>query len=154
MSAGVADRTGYPRPATAVGISVVARVAREEHVPEDVARRWFEEMLKFLDTVGAMRRARDRRALVPSPQVDAAWHAFILHTRPYSEFCERHHGGYVHHDVAPPDAPEGDPGALLDYLVTRVLIGRRYGPIDEAAWPLNWGEGPAEHDAGEAGRGG
>lgn len=34
----------------------------------------------------------------PTVQCDEAWHAFILHTREYAEFCDKHIGRFVHHE--------------------------------------------------------
>ncbi len=33
-----------------------------------------------------------------SDSVDPFWHAHILHTHDYMEFCDRAVGGYMHHD--------------------------------------------------------
>ena len=38
-----------------------------------------------------------------SLRVDEAWHQFVLFTREYSEFCQRHFGRFLHH--APSTAP-------------------------------------------------
>lgn len=135
----------YAVPDAAVRRSVIARIVRDEGVAPELAERWFVEMLKFLDTCGALALEQDPRGVVPSKQVDAAWHAFILHTRPYTEFCERHFGGYLHHDVTPP-AEDGDggpagngiPQALFAYLLTRVLVAQRHDGLDEEVWPLPW----------------
>ncbi|ENO3978372.1 hypothetical protein ACBI01_002521 [Aeromonas veronii] len=48
--------------------------------------------------------------LVIFPQIlsiDEMWHAFILCTREYHDFCQRYFGGYIHH------APNADPGHVL-----------------------------------------
>jgi hypothetical protein len=133
----------YAVPDEAVVVSVIARIVQDEGVSIATAERWFSELLKFLDTDGEMRRAGNRRPLVPSPAVDAAWHAFILHTQSYADFCERHLGGFAHHRVAPPGASEVDVEPLFQYLLTRVLIAKRHGELDEELWPLTWGDRPA-----------
>ena len=130
---------GFAAPEQAVTDSVVARISKQEAVSRETAAHWFVELLKFMDTGSVMRRAGDARRLVPSDAVDAAWHAFILHTRPYTEFCEEHHGGYVHHQVAAVDARQDDPEPLFDYLLTRVLIATRHGDLDDDVWPLTAG---------------
>ncbi len=33
----------------------------------------------------------------PSLQADLFWHAFILHTELYREFCKAHCGKFIHH---------------------------------------------------------
>ncbi|MEK6902012.1 MAG: hypothetical protein AABX02_00295 [archaeon] len=46
-----------------------------------------------------------------NPKVDAIWHAFILYTREYSQFCEATMGSYLHHvPCGPTDG--GDQDAL------------------------------------------
>jgi len=46
--------------------------------------------------------------LTPSELVDYGWHAFILHTVDYAEFCQRVVGRFVHH--VPTDEGEDVPG--------------------------------------------
>lgn len=46
------------------------------------------------------RRARRRVVAMPSQVVDDAWHAFILYTRAYKEFCRRALGRFLHHTPA------------------------------------------------------
>ncbi|GAA3766700.1 glycine-rich domain-containing protein [Streptomyces chiangmaiensis] len=48
------------------------------------------------------------RSLAPSELVDHGWHAFILHTADYAQFCERIVGRFVHH--VPTDEDETLPG--------------------------------------------
>lgn len=35
--------------------------------------------------------------IAPSRPVDPAWHAFILRSKAYTEFCTQHAGRYMHH---------------------------------------------------------
>lgn len=42
----------------------------------------------------------------PSPLVDDAWHAFLLHTKDYSNYCLQRFGSLVHH--VPDFAGSGD----------------------------------------------
>ncbi|MBV9311835.1 MAG: hypothetical protein JOZ73_13475 [Solirubrobacterales bacterium] len=115
--------------------SVLVRIARETDASPAVAERWFSELLRFLDLAAEMRATGDERALVPSPKVDTAWHALILHTRAYTELCQRRYGGYVHHEIAPPDE-SGSASEVFYYARTRVLMEKRYGGLDEDLWPL------------------
>lgn len=48
----------------------------------------------------ACRLAEGRFVSMPSKAVDDAWHAFILSTRAYREFCERAFGRFLHHTPA------------------------------------------------------
>lgn len=56
--------------------------------------------------------ARGRRVAMPSQAVDEAWHAFILSTREYRDFCRQALGRFLHHVpaeamVSPTKATEG-----------------------------------------------
>lgn len=44
--------------------------------------------------------ARGGRVAMPSQAVDTAWHAFILSTRDYQDFCRRVLGRFLHHTPA------------------------------------------------------
>ncbi len=48
----------------------------------------------------ACRLAGGRFVSMPSKAVDDAWHAFILSTRHYRDFCKRAFGRYLHHTPA------------------------------------------------------
>lgn len=43
--------------------------------------------------------------LAPSPLVDVGWHAFLIHTREYAEFCRDVAGQFLHHVPDDPDTP-------------------------------------------------
>jgi len=69
----------------------------------------------------------------PSAEVDEFWHAFLLFTREYHEFCQRHFGKFVHH------VPEhsGDIQALDMSLMatqTRTLLGRMFPDYSREIW--------------------
>lgn len=72
--------------------SVVRRLQREERMSPAEADGAFRDMLAFLDMA-----AEGGGPHVPTRRIDAAWHAFILHTRDYTDYCERRFGGYLHH---------------------------------------------------------
>ncbi len=45
-------------------------------------------------------QARGRFVSMPSQVADDAWHAFILHTRVYQDFCDKAFGRFLHHTPA------------------------------------------------------
>ncbi|MBW5250890.1 hypothetical protein JGS39_18150 [Streptomyces sp. P01-B04] len=47
--------------------------------------------------------------MMPSDDVDKGYHAFILHTKAYAEFCNRHGGRFLHHNPAPAPVEGGRP---------------------------------------------
>jgi anti-sigma regulatory factor (Ser/Thr protein kinase) len=76
------------------------RVMADDGHDEDTAERIIEQTLAFLT---ACARYPDWH-LSPSETVDAGWHAFILHTADYAEFCDRIAGRFIHHR---PNGPGG-----------------------------------------------
>lgn len=71
---------------------VLERYCSENDVTEQEAQEVFRELVKFLL---ASRSARG--SLIPSRDVDEAWHCFILFTRLYPKWCRTQLGGVVHH---------------------------------------------------------
>ncbi|WP_052874800.1 hypothetical protein [Streptomyces sp. NBC_01439] len=60
------------------------------------AERATDQALAFLGTVGTA-----TVKMVPSDDVDAALHAFILHTADYRDFCEKFAGRFLEHNPRP-----------------------------------------------------
>lgn len=75
---------------SAVPTNVIEYFAREHTVDRTAAEAVFVELDNFL---GAAARTSQR----PSKMLDEAWHAFILHTREYAEYCSSRFGRFVHH---------------------------------------------------------
>jgi hypothetical protein len=71
--------------------------------------------------------------LAPPRIVDQAWHQFILTTRDYFYFCDRHCGRYVHHQPADPFAAAKDYSA--ERRRTRLLAEAVFGTLSP-----NWNE--------------
>jgi hypothetical protein len=82
--------------------SVIEPIQRDARVDRETARTWFNEMLVFLDMV-----ADSKKFISPPEAIDVAWHAFILHTRDYEDYCRERFGRVIHHQptgAADPDA--------------------------------------------------
>ena len=122
--------------AAAAASAVSARLVKEQAASAAEAETWVAEMVKFVCAAAHARGEQLGFQLRPPPKVDLAWHAFILHTREYADVCERELGFFLHHR---PDAP-GEPAAgmqeTLDYLRTRALVERLFGPVDQEIWPV------------------
>lgn len=71
-------------------------------VDPQTAHLRFQEMLTYLDTA-----VTADAPMSPDPETDLAWHAFILRTREYTEYCNRRFGRYLHHE---PDVEPTAPG--------------------------------------------
>jgi hypothetical protein len=102
--------------------SVIDRIVREEGVDVETARRWFDEMLVFLDMA-----AESDELISPPKQVDKAWHAFLLHSRDYEAYCKERYGRIIHHQ------PTGEP----DPNAYRLAYERRTA-LDTPVDPLMW----------------
>ncbi|MFC4053520.1 hypothetical protein ACFOY4_27855 [Actinomadura syzygii] len=80
---------------------LVEDLRRYHHVTRDYAERMMGQALVFLKAqaqiVQARREGRPWQRIVPTSPVDPAWHAFILRSQAYGEFCQQHAGEYIHH---------------------------------------------------------
>lgn len=105
--------------------SVVHRVAKEEGISEEAAERYFEGTLQFLK-VASIAGA----PVSPSLPIDAAWHAFILHTRDYAEYCQERFGRFIHHQ------PTVGVSNRDNYLRARAIAEERFDNLDPTIWPV------------------
>lgn len=120
------ETTAYRNP------RVINKFRTQYAVGEPEADELFVEMLKWLWLCARARE--DREANLPDvPRVlniqsgliiiDELWHLFILHTRDYVDFCERHFGFYLHHYPGHPafEPPtEEDTAKELSYIYDNV----------------------------------
>lgn len=68
----------------------------------------------------------------PSEQVDIGWHAFLMYTREYAEFCQRIAGRMIHH--APSDIPGVDYGTgNIQRTIAALEVRGMY--VDNRLWP-------------------
>ncbi|MFH9606889.1 hypothetical protein [Streptomyces sp. NPDC017448] len=88
-----------------------------------MAERVMDQGLAFVETMG-----RTRAALSPSKVVDPAWHAFLLHTKDYAEWCTARFGYVIHHD---PRSRKVDAGMMVD--VTEAIRAQGFY-VDERMW--------------------
>lgn len=122
--------------------AVLQRIEQDAGVDRDTARRWFNEMLVFLDLV-----ADSKDFISPPGPVDVAWHAFLLHTRDYEAYCRERFGRVIHHE------PTGEPDP---HAYRRAYDRRaRQGQLDPAIWAVPAvGGAAAVSEAGSDGGGG
>jgi hypothetical protein len=69
---------------------VLARFCKTWGVSRLEARRIFGDLMRYLWLT-------NDEPLTPVPIVDEMWHAFLMYTHEYHEFCERFFGRLVHH---------------------------------------------------------
>lgn len=109
------------------------RVATRDGLSPDLAARAVDQMLVFLPTL-------ERHPLLrPSTMVDLAWHAFLLDTPAYAEFCDQVVGRFVHH--VPDDDFQPDPDGDGLNVVLRAIEDAGY-TVDPEMWqyPARCGE--------------
>lgn len=92
------------------------------------ARSLFEDVKKFL-LLGSIVDASP----APAYWIDQMWHAFILFTKDYADFCSKV-GGFIHHRPLPQTSEAQPP---LD--PTLALMTAAYGPLSEQHWPAPMG---------------
>jgi hypothetical protein len=102
------------------------RVMTDDGQERDTAERIVEQALAFLV---ACARYPDRH-LSPSEVVDAGWHAFIICTADYAEFCDRVAGRFIHHR---PNGP-GDAGSGQAIGVTVAAMRDAGLSVDPGLW--------------------
>jgi hypothetical protein len=122
--------------------AVIRRIMEEQGVDRDTATAWFDEMLVFLELC-----AESKELLSPPKQIDAAWHAFILHTRDYEAYCRERFGRVIHHQPT-----EGaDPTAYQRAYERRQSWSQ--GGADPALWamPIASDSGSSSGDFGSSG---
>ncbi|WP_059006208.1 glycine-rich domain-containing protein [Streptomyces specialis] len=96
---------------------------------EEKADRGVGQMLAFVAACAA-----SDKPLSPSPIVDDYWHAFLLHTKAYADFCDRAFGKFIHHQPGFLDKEEHGGGKAIR---TRTLDAITYAgyEIDAEFWP-------------------
>lgn len=120
---------------------LVAFCAEEYELDADKAGRIMNEALAFLCTMGTTGKGD---VMAPSRDVDPAWHAFILHSREYAEWCEEQFGRFLHHA---PNSKTRTTGLMLD--VMDLIRGAGF-EVDRSLWgfaadcnaPACCGDGP------------
>jgi len=104
------------------------RVMADHDLDQDTADRVVTQSLAFLLACALNPEGR----LSPSKAVDAGWHAFILHTADYAEFCDRVAGRYIHHTPTGP----GDSGVHQAMAAATAAMRAAGLHVDTALWNL------------------
>ena len=106
---------------------LVARIATEYGVDVSYSERILDQAVAFLRLCAA----RPNQSFAPSPIVDVGWHAFILTTREYAEFCEKIAGRFIHHI---PRDEEGADSPLTGVTDTVHALKELGLWVDEPLW--------------------
>lgn len=117
---------------------VVARIQHDLGVSCEKAESIFEDVKRFL-FLSAQNQTKD---MIPSPTIDEGWHAFILFTQDYREFCEKYFGTFIDHTahrVGEPRCPR------TDLIPTIDAMQRVFGGMPSQ----NWDYTPAPNDTAD-----
>jgi len=71
---------------------VVKRISKDTGCSYREAFEVFEDTKRFLYLCGV-----HDGGFTPSSKIDDGWHAFILHTKDYLDFCMNYFGKFIHH---------------------------------------------------------
>lgn len=107
---------------------MIEKFCAEHDYSVEAAHEIFEETKRFL-LIGELLD----ESLAPSLPVDLMWHAWILFTKDYHEFCALL-GGYIHHRPIPSGSAEQPP-----IEPTVAIMEAAYGSVDDLAWPQELG---------------
>lgn len=94
----------------------------------EIAESIMDQAISFLRIVADDRASSHS----PSEQVDIGWHAFLMYTREYADFCQKIAGRMIHH--APSDVPGVDYGTG-NTVRTVAAMQVRGMFVDKALWP-------------------
>ncbi|MFJ2648514.1 glycine-rich domain-containing protein [Streptomyces sp. NPDC087420] len=103
--------------------------AKFPELADGTADRGIGQMLAFL-AAGAHSDA----PLSPSPLVDDFWHAFLLHTQAYQDFCTGTIGTFVHHQPGFLDKEKHGGGKALRARTVEAIVAAGF-MIDMEFWP-------------------
>jgi len=120
---------------------LTAFCADEYGLDGNLSARITDEALAFLWTMGTTGKGD---AMAPSRDVDPAWHAFMLHSQEYADWCDAHFGRFLHHT---PNSKTRTTGLMLDVMD---LIRAAGFAVDKSLWgfaancnePACCGDGP------------
>lgn len=108
---------------------LTARVTKEDGHDSALAVRVVDQALAFLGACAIHRGA----PLSPSTMVDSGWHAFVLHTREYREFCTRVAGRFIDH-VPSDDMRAGSAAHTLAMRRAVAAIRATGYTVDDELW--------------------
>jgi hypothetical protein len=136
---------------------VVARFLKSWDIPEAEAQEVFDELKKWLWLCAVSRHdaepgtlGRPLSIINSMILVDEMWHAFILYTKDYSQFCHDHFGYYIHHGpttLAQKEATrieaEADPAAFqakteAEFEAQFSFVYDRLGAETLTKWYSDW----------------
>ncbi|GIG61165.1 hypothetical protein Lfu02_55370 [Longispora fulva] len=120
------EKTGRALISPAVFDRLTNRVVTDHLIDLPRAERIVDQALGFVATCAANPGA----ALSPSVEVDMGWHAFLVHTRAYADFCTEVAGRFIHHE--PTDETDAKSGGIMRTVKAMRAAGFA---VDDELWP-------------------
>lgn len=108
---------------------VIWRLVEQDGISEEDARVLRLEFLRFFSLAFVT-----DAVISPSPLVDKFWHAFILHTKDYEAFCQRHLGKFLHHEPKDHTRPAERAADPAPGTFTKGLIEEMYPSHNQQVW--------------------
>jgi hypothetical protein len=106
---------------------LTGRIMADSSLDRHTAERILEQTLAFLAACARNPGAR----LAPSRDVDKGWHAFLLFTADYAEFCDRVAGRFIHHLPTDPGEQNDTEQAVAATITAMRAAGLH---VDAALW--------------------
>jgi hypothetical protein len=112
--------------------ALISRIVKEQAIDRFLSERIVNQTLAFLKLVAE----NPGQCYAPSPAVDIGWHAFLLHTRQYADFCDAIAGRFIHHEPTESRVDESRSVALPELEVSRTIAALNSAnlPVDTSLW--------------------
>ncbi|MGV9311286.1 glycine-rich domain-containing protein [Streptomyces sp. NPDC003691] len=119
-------------------------LVRDDYWPgltDELGERGVEQLAAFLSTTATV-----AHRMTPSLRVDLFWHAFVLHTKPYADFCASLGAGFIHH--VPDRGGHGSGKGRAAMARTEAAVRAAGYTIDPEFWPGGGGADCTQSYAG------
>lgn len=101
------------------------RLMKIEHWSERSAAKILQQYKNFLYL---QKKYSDQQHITPSLEIDEVWHAHILYTKDYAEFCQHFFGRFLHHVPQKPGvASDSETKVEQDFSATQELYKQEFG---------------------------
>ena len=101
------------------------RLIKIEHWSEVSATKIMRQYKNFLYL---QKKYGDQQHIIPSLEIDEVWHAHILYTKDYAEFCQQFFGRFLHHVPQKPGvAADSKSKVEQDFAATQELYKQEFG---------------------------
>ena len=92
------------------------KISRVLSISTDEVHKALAELIKFIYL-----SAYYEMSLTPSPKVDLVWHEFILFTRTYAQFCQKHFQRFIHHQPDD-DVNNNNINQILGHILCSTIV--------------------------------